>query len=505
MEVISEIPDAALESLREGATASLLGTSSRRLVFSGILVLGLVLLAAAALFLEPLEPAGYSVRWLHDFLWLPLVGHGFYAGAPWSLIGVLTLLLFLFTGWIAWVVRVQPLNLPIMGFAWFFLGYLQPSGALLLRLKAWQRRALNPLLRGRERQTTSEGITACVAEWLIRRDEEALRNFDPLGSARFPGGTGSGGPAPVPPDHAEAERLRQVLITRLRARLLFLANDAFPEPPRPHRYAADDIARCALTLSRAWRIAGAGDAASGIRDRFHATAGIYYRKFLSESDLQPDAALRALRWSASGRPEGFRRAVPIADLLLRHTETGVAEWLEIASAPLRQALLHLWNLTSVLQGWHTGWLPPYRVHELRRTIESPQLAGLSHLGLGDVLELWLEALIRREEFEAAGRWGRIALELAEPRLSTHLRTIERLRWPGPDRQGLASLLTENRVARPEVLRAEVLRAWLGVRRRTVLEPLQRYASSQALGVLFEQGDVAWISLVEGTQPGPGRN
>jgi hypothetical protein len=221
----------------------------------------------------------------------------------------------------------------------------------------------------------------------------------------------------------------------------------------------------------------------------------YYRQQFPALVAPGDAAVRLL-----GSPPDSDRPVPralaILDLLLRHEETGDSESLGAAGTPIRRGLTRVWQICQTLDGFRLRTAPPFHLEELRRSCGNAARSDLALLGLGDVLEPWLAALLRRGEFETAANAARIALELAPPAVESHLDAIRRLPWDDSDKEALAALLQENRVERPEAIRYLSARAWLGLRQALPAGPSADFALDQALADCFERGDFQWIAAAD---------
>jgi len=458
----------------------------RRALISTAAVLGLLAPLFGLPYLESLFGAPLACAWLHDHVWLPTLGYGFYWGAPWSQVGAATLGVIFVIWWAAWLFDAPVLALPGFLCSWIYLGYVQPSGALLLFFRRWEVRLLLRVRGVREEARngprpldgsgrTSRGFLVTVADALTRQAEERVRAAGV--TARTGDGTGAFD------DEREAAS----------ARLLFLAKYHAPELKVLALAKTEDLERCAVYLFRA--LTHAGEARDEIEAYLGQVLEAYYQKQVPDLGPSQDAPVLALGGSHD-QAQPILRSIPVLDLLKRHERTAGTEWLAIAAPAIRQALAKVWEISQTLDSVRLGTVPPFQLGELRRDCHRAARRDLIRFGLGDVVESWLRALWDGHEFPTMARAAQIAPELASPKLERHLETIEKLPWPGPDRELLTSLLVENRIERPEAVRFLSARAWLALADESTDEAFKEFSLDQALADGFERGDVEWMMAAE---------
>jgi hypothetical protein len=458
--------------------------AKRSLLSAAVLVM-----AAAAVLVLPWAGRWPTVRlvlgWLHDGLWLPVLGYGFYWAAPWSQVAAVTCGVAMAAWWVAWLLDVPILSLPALVLSWLYLGWLQPSGGFLILVRRWEFRLFRqsrPLqdrtartTRDRREQKPSSSVLLLVGHALARRDEERVRAAELRCLAQ------------------EAEQMPEPVREAARQRLLFLANYHCPAPGMAGLCYGWELERSAVYFTRALAVAKGADTET--RERLHRVFQTYYRAQFPAIAASVDVATLVLR----SPPDAVRpvpRALAILDLLLGYGETCDPGRLETAEIPIRRGLTRVWQICQTLDGFRLRTVPPFQLEELRRSGGNAARSDLSLLGLGDVLEPWMAVLLRRGEFETVANAARIALELASPNIETRLSTVRQLPWDDSDKEALSALLQENRVERPEAIRYLSARAWLGLRQALPAGASADLALEWAIADCFERGDLEWIAGAE---------
>ena len=457
----------------------------RRLLVTAIAVCGVAAAFALCRGAASWPPTKTGMGWVHDTLWLPVIGYGFYWGGIWSQAGTLAVGLILAGWWTAWVCGVPALSFPGFLCSRVYLGYVQPSGAAVVFLRRQAARLRNHANRAiasvswirppRSGKRHEFSVFLEVAEALARRDEEAVR------VSEVGGGTGAPRPA--------SDRLRQ----RTFRRLMFLADYHCPIPERPDHSSVAALERAVLALGRATTHAATD--AQKTRERLYRSVRAYYEKQFPGLVYREDWAVRLLS-SPPANAGKVRRSPAIMGLLHRFEDTGSQEFLQAAEQALRRELREVGELCHGLGCFRMGIAPAFQTEELRQAAQSASQRDLGSLGLGEVAETWLRTLLKAGDAEGVAHYAKAALELAPDRMRHHLGSVEKLPWPESEKGSLGSILEDCALRRPEGIKFLAALAWMQQRDGLSAAELSEFAHRQAVTDLYERGDTEWLLAAE---------
>lgn len=316
--------------------------------------------------------------WLHDEIWLVVVGYGFYWGEPWSQVGVVAAVFVAIAGWLSWLLDIPFLDWPQVGITWFYLDALQPSGRLLL----FWRRIRTRLLKNRG-LGNGDGVVVRVVDELVLRNQRVLRSVDEIDL--------------VDQDSHKTLALRR----RLTDRLELLSRYWIPTEDARNFLSLEEL--CKGTLAK-FRSIGYSDDPQSVSAEFLSLAEICFRRCLAGEEAAADLPGLILRSSALNRSERIIHTIAICSILHRSKSDGESEEFKMVGELIMEVLQSGWKHLCALESYEIGTMSRLELEQWKREVNQHDVVGFY---LEIVLPEWLSTLAGNGEHEAVAEVARI--------------------------------------------------------------------------------------------------
>ena len=431
-------------------------SSFRHRFFVSMTFLGLaVLVVAGGRLLYQYTALDSVLGWLHDEIWLAVVGYGFYWGKPWSQVGVIAAVLVVIAGWLSWLLDIPFLDWPQVGITWLYLDAFQPSGHLII---CW-RRLRTKVFKNR---CPGCGVVVRVVDELVLRNQRVLRSLDGI-------------------DRVDQDSLQILALRRrLTDRLELLSRYWIPTEDARNFLSLEEICKGTLAKFRSIRYS---DDPESVSAEFLSLAEICFRRCLTGEEAAADLPGLILRSSDLNRSEQIVHTIAICSILHRSKSDGESEGFKMVGELIMEVLQSGWKHLCALESYELGTMSRLELEQWKREVNKHDVVGFY---LEIVLPEWLSTLNGNGEHEAVAEVARIFESLSG---LNDMNNLEQVPLEEESKKKLKSffLMFDPLVA--EEIHWQASLSWNEILKRSQNESITRYALNSSTAADFRRGEL----------------